>query len=249
MESGGDVASSIVRGGFVLLVGNVVSLLMMAGGSILVARMLSPSDYGLYGISLVLPSLFLLFSDWGVNAALTRFLARYRAEGEFGMIHIVKRVSFLFKFGVGSVLSLALFLSADSLALVVLRRPEAGGLVRLASLLVLFQSLYLTVISSLAGLEKMDLRAAVSVIQAVVKGVSSPLLVYMGFGVSGSLLGHLAGYVVASLLGVFLLFSRSPGATRVEEESMPMKGVLSMMLGFGVPLFLGGLSRWFSEAV
>ena len=67
-----DGASSFVRGSFALFVGNFASLIIMAAGSILVARMLSPSDYGLYGVSLVLPELFLLVSGWGVDVALTR---------------------------------------------------------------------------------------------------------------------------------------------------------------------------------
>jgi len=241
-----DGASSFVRGSFALFVGNFASLIIMAAGSILVARMLSPSDYGLYGVSLVLPELFLLFSGWGVDVALTRFLARYRAEGDRGMIRVLERVALLFKFGVGGVLSLALFLSADFLAVALLRRPGAGGLVRLASLLVLFQSLYSTVVSGLAGLERMNLRAAVSVLQAVVKGVSSPLLVYWGFGVSGPVIGHLAGYVVASLLGVFVMLSSSPGEGRVDVRSMDMRDALGMMLGFGVPLFMGGLVAGFA---
>jgi len=241
-----DGASSFVKGSFALFVGSFISLFVMAAGSILVARMLSPSDYGLYGVSLVLPELFLLFSGWGVDAALIRFLARYRAEGDRGMIRVLERVALLFKFGVGGVLSLALFLSADFLAVALLRRPGAGGLVRLASLLVLFQSLYSTVVSGLAGLESMNLRAAVTVLQAMVKGVSSPLLVYWGFGVSGPLIGHLAGYVVASLLGVFVMLSSSPGEGRGDVGAMAMGDVLGMMLGFGVPLFWGGLVAGFA---
>ena len=246
MDDIGDGASSFVRGSFALFMGNFASLIVMAAGSILVARMLSPSDYGLYGVSLVLPELFLLFSGWGIDAALTRFLARYKVEGKLGMIRVLERAALLFKFGVGGVLSLALFLSADFLAVVLLKRPGAGELVRLASLLVVFQSLYSTVASGLAGLERMNLRAAVSVLQAVVKGASSPLLVYLGFGVSGPLIGHLAGYVAASLLGIFLMISTVQVDRGVDEESLAIGDVLGMMLGFGVPLFLGGLVAGFA---
>ena len=101
MDGLGEAAAGYVRGSFVLLVGNFVSMFVMAAGSILVARMLSPSEYGLYSVSLVLPGLFLLFSDWGVNSALTRFLARYRSEGEQGKIWGLERAALLFKFGVG----------------------------------------------------------------------------------------------------------------------------------------------------
>ena len=50
----GDEAATFVKGSFTLFVGNFISFIVLAAGSILVARMLSPSDYGLYGVSLVL---------------------------------------------------------------------------------------------------------------------------------------------------------------------------------------------------
>jgi len=246
MEDVGDGAAAYMRGGFTLFVGNFVSLFVMAAGSILVARMLEPADYGLYGVSLVLPDLFQLFSGWGVDSALTRFLARYKAEGKDEKIRVLEQVALLFKFGVGGVLSLALFLSADFLAAVLLRRPGTGGLVRLASLLVLFRSLHYTVFSGLAGLERMDLRAAVSVIQAIIKGISSPLLVYLGFGVYGPLIGHLSSYVAASLLGIFFMISSSPSRWSMDEGSESIRSTLGLMLGFGVPLFLGGLVAGFA---
>jgi len=241
MEDVRDGTAAFVRGGFTLFAGSFVSLFVMAAGSILVARMMSPSDYGLYGVSLVLPSLFLMFSDWGVDAALTRFLAKYRAEGNHGMIRRLEKGALLFKLGLGGVLTLALYLSADFLAAALLKRPEAGGFVRLSSGLVLFQALYATVVSGLAGLERMNLRASVNIIQAMVKGVSSPLLVYYGFGISGAVIGHLSVFAVASILGGFLMIRSSSGLEGDIEAQMDAMSALGLMLGFGRPLFVGGL--------
>jgi stage V sporulation protein B len=246
MDGLGEAAAGYVRGSFVLLVGNFVSMFVMAAGSILVARMLSPSEYGLYSVSLVLPGLFLLFSDWGVNSALTRFLARYRSEGEQGKIWRLERAALLFKFGVGCVLSVALFLSADFLASILLKRPGVGGLVRLASLLVLFHSLHSTVISALSGLERMDLRAAVNVIMALVKGIASPLLVYMGYGIHGPIVGHVSSYLVASLLGVLFMVLATPDRGSLDGAHAALGDGVGLMLGYGMPLFWGGLVAGFA---
>ena len=77
-----DSISISVSGSFTLLVGNSVALLFSAIGVILVALMLSPSEYGLFSIILVLPGMFSLFSDWGVNQALIRYIAHYRSIGK-----------------------------------------------------------------------------------------------------------------------------------------------------------------------
>jgi len=237
----GEAAASYVKGGFTLFVGSLVSFIVMAVGSILVARMLTPAEYGLYGVSFVLPSFFLLFSNWGVDTALTRFVSRYSSEGKRLEIWRLSRVGIIFSVGLGVVLSLVLFLSADFLSVFVLRRPTAGGLVKVASLIVLFQSLYSTVISILTGLERMDLRSAVGVFQAIIKGSSSPAMVYMGFGVSSPLIGQILSYSVASVVGVFLIVKSSSLAGEGGNTSLFFSESLGLMLEFGLPLFFGGL--------
>ena len=242
----GETAATYVRGGFTYFVGNVLSFVVMAVGSILVARMLSPAEYGLYGVSMVLPQFFFLFCDWGINSALIRFLSKYRSEEKHVGIWRLNFVGLLFKVSVGVVLSLALFLSADFLSTVLLRRPGLGVLVRVASLLVLFNSLYSTVVAILNGLERMDLMAVVHVLMAVVKGVLSPLLVYMGSGVSGPLIGQVLSYIVASIIGLLLIVFTSPKPDKMADLSGSSLKDLRMMLGFGLPLFSGAIVAGFA---
>ena len=242
----GEAAAVYVRGGFIYFVGNVVSFVIMAVGSILVARMLSPAEYGLYGVSMVLPQFFSLFCNWGINQALTRFLSKYRSEGRHVGIWRLNFVGLLFKLGVGAVLSLSLFFSADFLSIIVLRRPGLGVLVRVASLLILFNSLYLTVVAILNGLERMDLMAVVHVLMAVVKGVLSPLLVFLGFGVSGPLMGNVSSYIVASIIGLLLILLNLPRSDKTADLSGSSWGDLRLMLGFGLPLFLGAIVAGFA---
>ncbi len=56
------------------------STIILAIASIMIARLLGPSDYGLYSIALIIPSLMLMFTDFGVDSALTKFSAQYKAE-------------------------------------------------------------------------------------------------------------------------------------------------------------------------
>ena len=238
MGSLGKVAASSAKGGFTLFAGNSVALLVNAAGSILVARMLSPSEYGLFGVSLVIPGLFMLFSDWGVNSALIQFIARPRSQDKPGRIRGYQRTGFLFKLMVGGALSLILWVFSDVLATVLLRRPEAEPLVRVASLLVLFQPVHSIAVAMLAGYERMDYRAAVNVSQSLVKGVCSPLLVYYGFGVSGALFGHVLSYITAACVGYLFTVSASKREERI-EESAGFVNDLNIMLAYGLPLFIG----------
>ena len=230
--------SSSVSGSFTLLIGNSVALLFSAIGVILVALMLSPSEYGLFSISLVLPGMFILFSDWGVNQALVRYIAHYRSIGKLEDIKDLAMAGYFFKFIVGSLLSLFLFLFGDFFA-VFLIRPEVGGFIKLTSVLVLSQSMYSTAISILTGFEKMNYRAAINIIQSVVKGVVSPLLVYLGFGVSGVVIGHMLSYFVAAFIG--FISARSLFNLSMSLRNMRVKENLKLLLMFGLPLFFGNI--------
>ena len=237
----GEAAAGYVKGGFTLFVGNLVSYVFLAFGSIFVARMLSPAEYGLYAVCMVLPQFFLLFSDWGVNAALTRFLSRYRSEERFSEIWELNWVGLAFKLVVSGLLCLFLVLSADFLSVVVLKRPGVGDLVRVASVFIVFNSLYTTVVAILTGLERMDLVAVVNISEALVKGGSSPVLVYLGYGVFGAVMGYMCSYIVASLLGVVLVLTYLPRSGMKGVEYRLSFDGLSLMLSFGLPLFMSGL--------
>jgi stage V sporulation protein B len=76
-----EVAASTAKGSFILAIGSFLSLFSSAIGMIFVARMLTPSEYGMYSISLVLPGIFLLFNDFGIDQAIIRFLPKFRSEG------------------------------------------------------------------------------------------------------------------------------------------------------------------------
>ena len=77
-----ETAAQSIKGGFILLIGNSVSLVVNAVGVVLVARMLSPSEYGLFTVIMILPSFLSLFTRWGIDQALVNFIAKYRSQGD-----------------------------------------------------------------------------------------------------------------------------------------------------------------------
>jgi O-antigen/teichoic acid export membrane protein len=66
------IAQKAAHGGLFLFVGNVLSTVILAVGIIIVARLLGPSDYGLYTLALVIPLLLVSLSDAGMSFALVR---------------------------------------------------------------------------------------------------------------------------------------------------------------------------------
>ena len=91
-----EVAEAGVRGGLFLFTGSTVATVVLAFGSIVIARLLGPDGYGLYSVSLIVPGFLLLFGDFGVNSALVKYLAQFRVEGEKARVASFVRSGFLF---------------------------------------------------------------------------------------------------------------------------------------------------------
>ena len=75
MSSLRDIALTAVKGGTFLFTGAFVSKALSVASTILIARILSAADYGMYAIIQIVPTFFLLFADWGIDTALVKNIA------------------------------------------------------------------------------------------------------------------------------------------------------------------------------
>jgi O-antigen/teichoic acid export membrane protein len=237
----GELAASTAKGSFIAFIGEALSLAVSTAGGIVVATLLGPAEYGLQAIALVPLGLFGLFLDWGVGAAITRWTAKYRSEGESWKIKELVWAGLIFKLAVGGVLSFALFLSADIVAISLLKRPEVVGLVRIVSLAILAQAILTTSLSALAGFEKMGHRTLVHLSQGLLRGLVSPLLVYIGLGVTGAIIGYVLGLAAAASVGLVFTIASIRGERTVNMEVFTVRDNVKSMLAFGLPLYAEGL--------
>jgi len=234
-----EIAEDSARGGFFLFTGNALSFAILAIGSIIVARLLGPENYGLFALSLVVPSILAGLIDLGVNPALTRFSAKLRAEGKSQLAANMLRSGFLFKLATGIAMSAICFIFSDAFATHILNRPEMGFLVKLSSLLIIFQTVFTISNSSFTGLDKMEYNALTMNVQAIMKTALSPILVFLGFSVVGALAGHITSYMIASLAGSLLLlkYYKTLGKPSNGNPSSSLK----VMLSYGFPLYASAL--------
>ncbi len=243
----GDVAEDSARGTLVLATGNAISLIISAIAVFIVARLLGAERYGVYTLSFTVPSLLLLFVDCGINQALTHFSASLRAKDEAGRLANLVRQGVLFKALVSLfIVSVALIFS-DFFASAVINRPDCGVYIRLASLAILFQTIFNTAGAIFVGLDRVGYSAIATSIHALVKASFSSLLVYLSLGVVGAITGFVLGYGVAALVSVGLLVLKvyRPLPSRTSEgDSIAL---LKMMLRYGFPLYLSSLLFGFSS--
>ncbi|MDG6222373.1 MAG: flippase [Candidatus Bathyarchaeota archaeon] len=229
-------------GSFQLFFGKVVSSILLAFGSIILARVMLPAEYGIYSIALIPPMTFGLFSDWGINQAITKFSSNYKALGKTENISDIIISGLIFKVTIGLLLSFSALFFANFIATTIYNRPETSVLISIASLAILSESLLDVAQSSFIGYERMELTSYTLISQAFLKSLIGPLLVLVGYGTIGAVVGYSLSFIISALLGIALLYFQL--VKNLKKTSFNLKDkikTLKKMLSYGLPLSLSSI--------
>jgi O-antigen/teichoic acid export membrane protein len=152
------------------------STAILAVGSILIARLLGPAGYGLYSLALVVPALLVSLINFGIDEALVRFPAKFKAEGRGELLVGVLRSGLKFRLLTGVAAFIICIAFSDLLATHLLNRPEMGLYVGLSSFVILFQSVFSSAYSSFVGLGGMGRSAMLKGLMSIAKALSGTVI-------------------------------------------------------------------------
>ena len=239
------VAEDSARGGFFLISGTVVSTVIMAISSILIGRLLGPEPYGQYTLALVIPQLFYLLTDLGINQGVTKFIATFNTRKETDRIIKVLKYSILLKALVGVGLFTLNYALAETLAQLFLQRTDLTPFLQIASFSILFQAIFTIATSAFVGLDKTEYSALTSNVQAIAKTIISIILVLLGLGVAGAIIGYTLSYGAAAGAGILIiaLILRGKKTTKSHRDT---QNDLASLVRYGAPLYLSILLTGFT---
>ena len=241
-----EVAENFVSGGLLLFLGDFSSTIILAIGSILVARLLGPSSYGLYSLIFVIPSLFLSLIGLGLENAVMVYPAKFKAENRIERSVEIFKSALIFRSIVGLTFSIIGFLLADFLSTNMLNRPELGFYVKLASIIILFQGLFTLIYSGFIGLDKAHTSSFIKILMSIIKVSFSLLLIIIGLGIIGAILGHVLGYTTAGIIGILLFFIsyrnlKNNSYNTVDKNDYSFTNDIKLMINYGIPLYFSSL--------
>jgi len=250
MEKALEMGKTSATGSFQLLIGVTTSTIIMAVGTVILTRLLSPAEYGLYTIALI-PSLMInMFRDWGINSAMTKYIANFRVSHKDEETRDVIVAGLIFEVATGLALSfLSLFL-ASFIASTVFHRPESASYIAIVSVSIISGSLLTASQSSFVGFERMGLNSFTIICQSIVKTVAGPMLVLLGYSVLGAVIGYTLSFIAAGIIGLATLFFMLFRPLKKQgTNSSNITKTLKTMLKYGVPLsipsILGGILAQF----
>lgn len=190
---------------------------------IVLARLLSPEEYGLIGIVTIFTTVMLGVVDSGFSNALIR--KKDVTNEDYNTL-------FLFNLGVSIVLFLILFVSAPWIARF-FNQPQLVELVRVMGLILILQALSIVQNTILTKQIDFKTKTKASVISAVISGVIGIALAFAGFGVWSLVAQQLSRQLFYTIL--LWIFNKWWPKLKLNIES------LKYMWGFGWKLLVSGL--------
>ena len=233
-----EMARVSAKGGFHLLWGLVLSTVISAVGTIVIARLLGPENMGLYMIALAAPSLIATFRDWGVTTAMIKYSAEFNNENNVSKIRSVFVSGLVFEIIVGLGLSVLSLVLSPFLAQFY-GRPQIVELIQIASLFILTGALVNTASAAFTGMEKMHLNSVMLIVQALVKTALVVALVALGLGTLGAVIGFSVGVLFAGLIGVLLMYTIYRSLPKPHGSALELMKTTKTMLKYGLPLSIG----------
>ena len=235
MSKAAEMAKVSAKGGFHLLWGLLVSTIISAVGSIIIANLLGPDNYGLYAIALTAPNLISIFRDMGIASALVKYSAQYKAENNVAKMKSVFVSSLLFEIILGLALSILSFVLSGFLASN-LNRPTIFPFIQVASLIILTGAIVNVASAAFTGMEKMHLNSIMIVIQSVVKTGIVIALVLLGFGSFGAVTGFTIALLITAIAGFLLVWTIYRPLIQQTKSKLEFLSTIKTMLKYGLPL-------------
>lgn len=155
-----ELGIEAAKEGYGFFIGNTLSTLILAIGSIAIARLLGSENYGVYSLSFIIPSMLVLFTSLGIDQSLIKYVSEYSSKKLYSSIREMFQASLLFKLIIGAAATITIYLLADAIASDLLNRPYMAPLIRIPSLLILFQALYTLCSNFFIGFDRASLAGA-----------------------------------------------------------------------------------------
>jgi lipopolysaccharide exporter len=224
-DAGSNLRSKVARGAAWSSVSTITLRLGSLVVGIVLARLLTPGEFGVYAVALTVQSILMTIADLGLSASLVRSDEPERIAPTVATLGLA----------IGATTT-AITVATSSLLANLLGSPAAAPAISVLAFTLLLASVSLVPYSMLLRRFQQRELFIVGVADFIVSTSVTLALVALGFSVMGLAIGRVAAQVVSSTLQ-FLLARERP-RFRINRE------VVRPVLEFGVPIALANLLAW-----
>lgn len=190
-----------------LIIGEFITFILSFGIILFLTRFLSVDDYSNYNRILVIPTILVFFSDFGLYRGSSYYIARLDKLNRKQESRNVIKITLITKSLIGIGFSLFVYFLAEEIIspLIGIQDPNLINLFKLALILLITKNLLEAVLSVLVGSAIMNTFIIVKVILNSTKFVFTLLLLLLGWKLFGAVIGLILSTAIAGLYGLFYI--------------------------------------------
>lgn len=182
-----------------LVAGKAISLIINLFTFVIIARLIGPSNYGIYTIIMAIAALFGGFGNPNITAYIAERAPKLISAGKLSEAKRLFGDTLVLSIIFGIILTtIALFLS-PFLSSYSLHNLSYSLILDFAILTIFFSLIYSTLYYHILSLNKGGSLATSSVIHATSQGIFGIMLVLLGFGILGAISGFLLGLIIGNI--------------------------------------------------
>ncbi|MDY6894854.1 MAG: flippase [Thermotogota bacterium] len=206
--------------------------------TVLLARLLSPEEYGLFYLALSVGFLLLTFTDLGINATLIRYVSHAIGNNEEKLARSYFRYLFRFNLLLTLLVSVTLIILAEPLAVYVFDKPSLYLPLVVVGFFIVVTSLRNFIKCTFHAFHEFKVNTITSVVYEGLRLALIPLFIFFGYAVFGAMIGVFLSSLGALLVLLFLILKKHPFLLDKDVMDLDRKKILRF-LGF---LTIGSIS-------
>lgn len=224
-----------VYGASIALIFSFLAAVIAYVTRIILARNLTPKEYGLFYAVFTLIIFFLFFRDWGLGQALVRHVAEFKVLKQYDRIKTAIVAVFSIQLSSSLLMGATFFFLADYLADHYFKNPLAAPVLKIMVLYILFSILFITTKQIFQGVQEMFLYSSVE----LSKNIIVLLLILSFFGLGLKLFAPVLAFaLVCPLLFLIYLPTLLKKFNFFQHKVVDFKLISRQLFLFSIPVFL-----------
>lgn len=245
MDERGDIVGeleSVAKGVLILSIGDFVYNIVLALGSIAIARLLGSEGYGLYSLVISIPLTIYSLINMNLDTGITRYIKLYLTKNVIGYVKEMIRISLLLKMLIGISGTLICFIYAEHLSMIIINRIDAYTYVAFVSIVVLLDSLYGYFLSIFIGFEETWRNSILKIVYSLIRTSLAILLLLLRQQVMGALTAYIIGLISSNLVGLVYLISIARHRLKsINKHIIRQFHIAKELITYSLPLYASSL--------
>jgi O-antigen/teichoic acid export membrane protein len=224
----------VAKGGALIFLGMILARILGFLRQLIVIRMLSPADYGLFALGLTIVNVLVSVGSLGLYLGAQRFIANYMEKEDYPKVKGTIQSSIWITTAVGVLFMVLAMVFANSLA-GFFAKPQLKSLLLIMAPTIPFQIVGMILTASFLGLHNPSPKVA---IEDIGFGVVSVIAVYISLVIARSLyspaIAISVSFILMFLASIYVFRSRFP----LNLKNIKASPIAKQLLYFSLPLFL-----------